>query len=201
MSRPQPAPGAREGAAGADGGRPELAKGRSMAKTRSGRSTKPLVGVVLGSDSDLPTMQRCLAQLEALGIAYELRVISAHRTPDLLREYVKDGESRGIRVFIAAAGMAAALPGAIASYTCLPVIGVPAVSKSQVLGLDSIFSILQMPPGVPVACVSVNGGENAALLAAAIVATADEDLRGRLVFFRERMKEKVIEKDKRFRDE
>ena len=106
-----------------------------------------------------------------------------------------------MRVFIAVAGMAAALPGVIASHTCLPVIGVPAVSKSQVLGLDAVFSILQMPPGVPVACVSINGGANAALLAAEILSLGDDNMRERLFAFRERMKEKVIQKNKKFREE
>ena len=160
-----------------------------------------MISIILRSDSDIKVYERAAGVLNELEAPFERRIISAHRTPDLLREYVIEAESRGVRVFIAAAGMAAALSGAIASYTILPVIGVPAVSNSHVLGLDSIFSILQMPPGVPVACVSVNGGENAALLAVEILALGDEDLRERLVSFRERMKKRVMQKDKRFRDE
>ena len=158
------------------------------------------VSIILGSDSDIEIYEKAAGVLTDLGAPFERRIISAHRTPDLLRDYVKDAESRGIKVFIAAAGMAAALPGAIASHTHLPVIGVPAVSKSAVSGFDSILSILQMPPGVPVACVSVNGGENAALLAVEILALGDEDMKERLLAFRERMKKRVMDKDQKFRD-
>jgi 5-(carboxyamino)imidazole ribonucleotide mutase len=158
------------------------------------------VSIILGSDSDIEVYERAAKTLQELEVSYERRILSAHRTPDELHKYVKDAKKRGIMVFIAAAGMAAALPGAIASYTHLPVIGVPAVSKSPVLGLDSIFSILQMPPGVPVACVSVNGGENAALLAAQILALGDDGLGQRILSYRERMKQKVKDKDRRFRD-
>lgn len=158
------------------------------------------VSIVLGSDSDIEVFERAARVLTELEVAFEQRIISAHRTPDSLREYIKDAEKRGILVFIAAAGMAAALPGAIASHTVLPVIGVPSVSKSPILGFDSIFSILQMPPGVPVACVSVNGGENAALLAVQILALKDESMKKRLLSYLKRMKENVRDKDRKFRD-
>ncbi|MBN2322586.1 MAG: 5-(carboxyamino)imidazole ribonucleotide mutase [Spirochaetes bacterium] len=159
------------------------------------------VAVVLGSDSDKAVYERVKNVLSALGVEFERRIISAHRTPDMLKEYVVGAESRGVKLFIAAAGMSAALPGVIASHTSLPVIGVPAVSASPVLGFDSILSILQMPPGVPVACVGVNGGENAALLAVSILALGDASLKKRLRAYREEMRRKVEDKDRRFQEE
>jgi 5-(carboxyamino)imidazole ribonucleotide mutase len=125
---------------------------------------------VIGSESDRERMQAALDELEALGIAHELEVRSAHRTPDAVAEYGKTARERGLRVLIAGAGMAAALPGALAAHTDLPVIGVPLRSSKSVLdGLDALLAIAQMPPGVPVACVSVDGARNAALLAARIL--------------------------------
>ncbi len=132
---------------------------------------EPLVGVLVGSESDRPRMQECLDELDARGIPYELEVRSAHRTPDAVAEYCRAAAGRGLKVLICGAGMAAALPGVAAAYSELPVIGVPLRSSKSVLdGLDALLAIAQMPPGVPVATVSVDGGKNAAVLAARILA-------------------------------
>ena len=131
----------------------------------------PLVGILIGSESDRDAMDPALEELSERGISHELRVLSAHRDPRGVAEYASTAALRGVRVIIAAAGMAAALPGVVAAYTELPVIGVPLTSsKSAVGGLDAILAIVQMPPGVPVACVSLNGAKNAAILAAKILA-------------------------------
>lgn len=133
---------------------------------------RPLVGILIGSDSDRAAMEPALAELAARGIPHELEVRSAHRDPDAVAEYGKRARELGLRVLIAGAGMAAALPGALAAHTDLPVIGVPLRSSKSVLdGLDAVLSIVQMPPGVPVACVSVDGARNAALLAARILSS------------------------------
>jgi 5-(carboxyamino)imidazole ribonucleotide mutase len=130
----------------------------------------PIVGVLVGSESDVERMQPALAELEQRGIAHELEVRSAHRTPDAVAEYARSARGRGIRVLIAGAGLAAALPGSVAAHTDLPVIGVPLRSRQSVLdGLDALLSIVQMPPGVPVAAVGVDSARNAALLAARIL--------------------------------
>ena len=132
---------------------------------------EPLVGILVGSESDRARMQAAMDELDARGIAWEFDVRSAHRTPDAVAEYAKAAAGRGLKVLICGAGMAAALPGVAAAYTELPVIGVPLRSSKSVLdGLDALLSIVQMPPGVPVACVSVDGAKNAAVLAARIVA-------------------------------
>ncbi len=131
----------------------------------------PLVGILIGSESDREAMEGALEELNARGISNELRVLSAHRDPRGVAEYASTAALRGVRVIIAGAGMAAALPGVVAAYTELPVIGVPLTSsKSAMGGLDALLSIVQMPPGVPVACVSLNGARNAAILAAKILA-------------------------------
>ena len=133
-------------------------------------ASEPLVGVLVGSESDRERMQPALDELEARGIAYEFEVRSAHRTPDAVAEYARSAAERGLRVLIAGAGLAAALPGVVAAQTELPVIGVPLRSSKSVLdGLDALLSIVQMPPGVPVACVGVDNARNAALLAARIL--------------------------------
>ena len=139
---------------------------------------QPLVAVVMGSKSDAPTMQECLDTLDKLGIPYETHVISAHRTPDKVREFAQGAAGRGIRVIIAGAGGSAALPGAIKAYTSLPVIGVP-LASSDLMGVDALLAIAQMPPGVPVATVAVGawGARNAALLAAEILALSDDAVR------------------------
>ena len=130
----------------------------------------PLVGILIGSESDRETMDPALEELNSRGISHELRVLSAHRDPRGVAEYASTAALRGVRVIIAAAGMAAALPGVVAAYTDLPVIGVPLTSSRSVMGgLDALLAIVQMPPGVPVACVSVNGSRNAAILAAKIL--------------------------------
>jgi 5-(carboxyamino)imidazole ribonucleotide mutase len=145
--------------------------------------TRPRVGIVCGSRSDFPVMEKAVDMLGKLDVACELHAISAHRAPDLLFRFVAGAEERGIRVFIAGAGGAAHLPGVVASKTVLPVIGVP-IPTEVGGGLDSLLSIVQMPKGIPVATVAVGGAENAALLAAEIMALADPDLRARLVAFR-----------------
>ena len=140
--------------------------------------SKPTVAVVMGSKSDAPTMQECLDTLDKLGIAYETQVMSAHRTPDKVRQYAQSAAERGIRVIIAGAGGSAALPGVIKAYTSLPVIGVP-LASSDLKGVDALMAIAQMPPGVPVATVAVGkwGARNAALLAAEILALSNEAIR------------------------
>ena len=133
-------------------------------------SESPLVGIVMGSDSDREKMQKAAAELEERGISYEIQVMSAHRSPDLVATYSKEARSRGLRVIIAGAGLSAALPGTVAAHTDLPVIGVPLAAKTGVMnGLDALLSVAQMPPGVPVACVGVDNARNAAVLAARIL--------------------------------
>jgi 5-(carboxyamino)imidazole ribonucleotide mutase len=130
----------------------------------------PLVGIVMGSKSDMPVMEKAGHELEERGIRYEIRVMSAHRDPETVAEYAKNAKMRGLRVIIAGAGLSAALPGVVAAHTELPVIGVPLTSGNSVAGgLDALLAIAQMPPGVPVACVAVNGAKNAAVLAAKIL--------------------------------
>jgi 5-(carboxyamino)imidazole ribonucleotide mutase len=128
-----------------------------------------LVGIVMGSESDREVMDAAVKELDARRIAYEVQVLSAHRTPDKVADYAKSAQGRGLKVIIGGAGKAAALPGVLAAYTDLPVIGVP-IKTSDLGGLDSLLSIVQMPPGVPVACVAINGARNAAILAAKILA-------------------------------
>ena len=136
---------------------------------------KPIVSIIMGSTSDLPVMEKAMKWLEDQEIPFEVNALSAHRTPDAVEEFAKNAKSRGIKVIIAGAGMAAALPGVIAASTPLPVIGVPI--KGGILdGLDAVFSILQMPPGIPVATVGVNAAQNAAILAAEMIALADEEV-------------------------
>jgi 5-(carboxyamino)imidazole ribonucleotide mutase len=131
----------------------------------------PLVGIVMGSKSDLPAMEAAAQELQKHGIHHETRVMSAHREPDTVAEYAKNAELRGLKVIIAGAGLSAALPGVVAAHTALPVIGVPLTSSTSVAGgLDALLSIAQMPPGVPVACVGVDNARNAAVLAARILA-------------------------------
>lgn len=150
------------------------------------RSPSPRVGIVMGSDSDWPTMKAAADVCAEFGVAFEARVVSAHRTPTDMARYGRTAHSRGLKVIIAGAGGAAHLPGMLASHTPLPVIGVPVQSKA-LQGLDSLLSIVQMPAGVPVATVAIGAGRNAGLLAVEILATADDDLLGRLVAYKERM--------------
>jgi 5-(carboxyamino)imidazole ribonucleotide mutase len=133
-------------------------------------SESPLVGIVMGSESDREKMQKAAAELQERGISFEIQVMSAHRSPDLVATYSKEARSRGLRVIIAGAGLSAALPGTVAAHTDLPVIGVPLAAKTGVMnGLDALLSVAQMPPGVPVACVGVDNARNAAVLAARIL--------------------------------
>lgn len=147
--------------------------------------SKPFVAILMGSKSDMERMQKAADQLSEFGIDSEVLVRSAHRQPEALAEYVRDAESRGVGAYICGAGMSAALPGVVAAMTAKPVIGVP-IDSGGVGGLDSLLSIAQMPPGVPVACVALNGSKNAALLAVQILAQGDEELAGKLREFRER---------------
>ncbi|MCE2938776.1 MAG: 5-(carboxyamino)imidazole ribonucleotide mutase [Armatimonadota bacterium] len=142
-------------------------------------TSTPLVGIIMGSDSDLPTMQPAAEALEEFGIPYELEVVSAHRTPKRMFEYAQSARTRGLRLIIAGAGGAAHLPGMVASLTPLPVIGVP-VESHALKGMDSLLSIVQMPKGVPVATVAIGNGRNAGLLAVRILATTDPALAGQL---------------------
>jgi 5-(carboxyamino)imidazole ribonucleotide mutase len=154
-----------------------------------------LVGIVMGSASDKPVMQHAAETLAGLGIESETRVLSAHRTPDAVRDWVQSSEKRGVRVFIAGAGSAAHLPGVVASFTTRPVIGVPLIAPNSVAnGLDALLSIVQMPRGVPVATVALGeaGAANAGILAAEMLAIADEELAGRVRMLREGMAAKVL---------
>ena len=150
----------------------------------------------MGSDSDLKVMSKAAVMLEELGIDYEMTIISAHREPDELIEWTRSAEGRGMKVMIAGAGMAAARPGMSAALFALPVIGVP-LSGKNLDGMDAVFSIMQMPPGVPVATVAINGGANAGLLAAKILATSDPELLDRLKAYSQELKEQVEAKDAR----
>ena len=151
------------------------------------------IGIIMGSKSDLPVMAQAADILKELGVSYELTVVSAHRTPDRMMEYARTARERGLKVIIAGAGGAAHLPGMVAAVTTLPVIGVPVKSSNSIDGWDSILSILQMPSGVPVATVALNGAKNAGILAAQILATADTALADRLQAYKTSMKDKVME--------
>lgn len=159
---------------------------------------KPLVGIIMGSDSDLPTMQKAVDTLTAFGVPFETKVVSAHRTPDDMARYAKVAARRGLKVIIAGAGGAAHLPGMTASHTTLPVIGVPIESKA-LKGIDSLLSIAQMPAGIPVATVAIGNGSNAGLLAVAILATANTTLAKRLAAFRKEMAKSSRAKNKALR--
>ncbi len=148
----------------------------------------PVVGIIMGSDSDLPTMKQAAEICEAFHVPFEIKVVSAHRTPDDMAEYGKGAKDRGLKVIIAGAGGAAHLPGMVASHTTLPVVGVPIESKS-LKGLDSLLSIAQMPGGVPVDTVAIGNGKNAGLLALRILSIQDAELSGRLQQYREKMAE------------
>ncbi len=157
-------------------------------------NTAPIVGIVMGSDSDLPTMQAAADTLTLFNIPFELTVVSAHRTPDRMVEYAKTARERGLKVVIAGAGGAAHLPGMIAAITSLPVIGVPIKSTNSADGWDSILSILQMPGGVPVATVALNGAKNAGLLAAQILGSADSKIGQAMDDYKLNMESEVMQK-------
>lgn len=151
------------------------------------------VGIIMGSDSDLPVMQEAAAILDKFKVEYELTIVSAHRTPDRLVDYGKNAHLRGIGVIIAGAGGAAHLPGMIAAFTHLPVIGVP-VKSSNMSGLDSLYSIVQMPPGVPVATVAINGSKNAGILAAQILGISNQTIANEVMSFKNEMNQEVLNK-------
>ncbi len=153
----------------------------------------PVIGIIMGSDSDLPVMREAAKMLDELEIAYEMTIVSAHRTPARLYEYAQSAETRGLQVVIAGAGGAAHLPGMVAAITPLPVVGVP-VKSSALSGEDSLLSIVQMPPGVPVATVAINGAKNAGLLAAQILSVADAAIRQRIKDYKQGLEAMVMSK-------
>ncbi|MEJ2405939.1 MAG: 5-(carboxyamino)imidazole ribonucleotide mutase [Candidatus Thiodiazotropha sp.] len=153
----------------------------------------PVIGIIMGSDSDLPVMREAAKMLDELEISYEMTIVSAHRTPARLYEYAQSAETRGLQVVIAGAGGAAHLPGMVAAITPLPVVGVP-VKSSALSGEDSLLSIVQMPPGVPVATVAINGAKNAGLLAAQILSVADAAIRQRIKDYKQGLEAMVMSK-------
>lgn len=154
---------------------------------------KPIAAIIMGSQSDLKVMQDAADVLKDFGVEFDLTVVSAHRTPDRMRTYASEARAKGIKVIIAGAGGAAHLPGMVAAYTTLPVIGVPVKSSNSIDGWDSVLSILQMPGGVPVATVALNGAKNAGLLAVQILATSDKALAKKLDAHKKKMEDDVIE--------
>jgi len=157
------------------------------------------VGIVMGSDSDMPVMSKAAEILEELGIEFEMTIISAHREPDVFFEYAKSAEDKGFKVIIAGAGMAAHLPGMCAAIFPMPVIGIP-MHTTSLGGRDSLYSIVQMPSGIPVATVAINGGANAGLLAAKILATSDEAVLDKLKAYSAKLKDQVVAKDARLQE-
>lgn len=160
---------------------------------------KPLVSIIMGSDSDLAVMNAAAEQLKEFGIPFELTVVSAHRTPDRLMKFGSTAAKRGIKVIIAGAGGAAHLPGMVASITTLPVIGVPVKSSNSIDGWDSVLSILQMPNGIPVATVALNGAKNAGILAASILSINSKTIENKLRAFKEKMRKEVVSKSKKIK--
>jgi 5-(carboxyamino)imidazole ribonucleotide mutase len=151
---------------------------------------KPVVSIIMGSTSDLPVMEKAAKFFDEMQVPFEMNALSAHRTPDEVEAFAKGAAARGVKVIIAGAGMAAALPGVIAASTTLPVIGVPI--KGMLDGLDAMLSIIQMPPGIPVATVGVNGAQNAGILAVEMLALADETLAARLAEYKNSLKNKIV---------
>ena len=158
----------------------------------------PLVSIIMGSTSDLPVMEKAMGLLDDMEIPFEVNALSAHRTPKAVEQFAQDAKGRGVKVIIAAAGMAAALPGVIAASTTLPVIGVPI--KGMLDGLDALLSIVQMPPGIPVATVGVNGALNAAILAAEMLALGDEDVARKVENYKSRLGEKIEKANQQLAD-
>jgi 5-(carboxyamino)imidazole ribonucleotide mutase len=158
--------------------------------------SKPLVSIIMGSDSDLPVMKEAAEFLKSVDVPYEITVVSAHRTPERMVDFAKKAHTRGIKVIIAGAGGAAHLPGMVASITPLPVIGVPVKSSNSIDGWDSILSILQMPGGVPVATVALNGAKNAGILAAQIIGSSDKKLLEKIAAYKNSLRELVEKKAK-----
>ena len=157
-----------------------------------GSSNQPLVSIIMGSSSDLPVMEQTASVLSELNVPHEMTVVSAHRTPERMVQHAQEAAGRGVKVIVAGAGGAAHLPGMTASLTTLPVIGVPIHSSNSIDGWDSVLSILQMPSGVPVATVALDGGKNAGILAAQIVATSDEGVAKNILEFKKSLKDKVM---------
>ncbi len=155
--------------------------------------SKPLVGIIMGSQSDLPVMVEAAKVLEELKVEFEVTIVSAHRTPHRMVEYAEKARAKGLKVIIAGAGGAAHLPGMVASLTSLPVIGVPVKSSNSIDGWDSVLSILQMPGGVPVATVALDGAKNAGILAAQIIGSSDKCVLDKILVYKEGLKQKVIE--------
>lgn len=158
----------------------------------------PRVSIIMGSTSDLPVMKKAAEFLDEMEIPFEIHALSAHRTPAEVEKFAKNAKENGIQVIIAAAGMAAHLPGVIASMTSLPVIGVPI--KASLDGLDALLAIVQMPPGIPVATVGIDGALNAGILAAQIIATADENLQKKLVDYKENLKKKIVKANEELKE-
>lgn len=154
------------------------------------------VSIIMGSDSDLPVMKQAAQMLEQLGVEYEMDIVSAHRTPEKMFEFASTAHLRGIEVIIAGAGGAAHLPGMVAAISPLPVIGVPVKSSNSIDGWDSVLSILQMPGGVPVATVALNGAKNAGILAAQIISVANKSVRENIIAYKQTLKEQVIDKSR-----
>ena len=155
---------------------------------------KPTVSIIMGSTSDLPVMEKAAGFFEEMGVYFEMNALSAHRTPSEVEAFAKGAKERGIKVILAGAGMAAALPGVIAASTTVPVIGIPI--KGMLDGLDAMLSIIQMPPGIPVATVGVNGALNAAILAVEMLALSDDQLAERLAHYKEELKQKIVKANK-----
>lgn len=167
----------------------------------SKKNVSPLVGIIMGSDSDLPIMKEAARVLTEFEISYEVKIVSAHRTPVELVEYSQTAQSRGIKVVISGAGGSAHLPGMVASMTSIPVIGVPINNSANPLnGIDSLYSIIQMPPGVPVATVAINGAKNAGILACSILSISQSHLQNKLNQFKEKMREEVKLKNKKLEE-
>ncbi|HEY9625877.1 MAG TPA: 5-(carboxyamino)imidazole ribonucleotide mutase [Coleofasciculaceae cyanobacterium] len=158
--------------------------------------TQPAIGIIMGSDSDLPTMQAAIAVCEEFGVPYEVAIVSAHRTPERMVEYAQTAHLRGLKVIIAGAGGAAHLPGMVAALTPLPVIGVPVASK-HLQGLDSLYSIVQMPSGIPVATVAIGNAQNAGLLAVQILSSHQPELLEKVQRYRQSLKEMVMKKQEK----
>ena len=160
---------------------------------------KPIVSIIMGSTSDLPVMEKAAKLLDEMQVPFEMNALSAHRTPAEVGKFSQEAARRGLKVIIAAAGMAAALPGVIAANTTLPVIGVP-IKGSVLDGMDALYSIIQMPPGIPVATVAINGAMNAAILAVEILALSDENLAAKAVAYKESLKNKIVKANEELKE-
>ena len=182
-----------------DGTKAAIKAVKKETKPAAAKKEKAVVGIVMGSDSDMPIMAKAADILEELGVPYEMTIISAHREPDVFFDYAKNAEKKGFKVIIAGAGMAAHLPGMCAAIFPMPVIGIP-MHTTSLGGRDSLYSIVQMPSGIPVATVAINGGANAGLLAAKILATSDAALLKRLKAYSEKLKDQVVAKDAKLQE-